>query len=231
MLFADRIEAGRRLAAELASRGIDGDAIVLGLPRGGVPVAAEVARELGAPLDVVIVRKLGAPVHPEFAIGAIGEDGVLVLDERSVRATGTSADQLDAVERDERKELERRSVQFRGDREPVPVAGRTVVIVDDGIATGSTARAACLVVRERGAKRIVLAVPVAPTDWVESVSGGRAGKESRAAAAGEPGAATSAPIADEFIALKTPEHFMAVGQWYSDFRQTTDDEVVRLLRH
>jgi predicted phosphoribosyltransferase len=215
MLFADRTDAGRRLAREVAQRFTDVPdelPVVLGLPRGGVPVAFEVARALGAPLDVVVVRKLGAPINPEFAIGAIGEDDVRVVDQATITALRVSGESLASIEASERRELARRAKQFRGDRDPLPVDGKVVVIVDDGIATGATARAACTVVRARGARRVVLAVPVAPADWVDSVNG-----------------EAGAPVADEYIALETPAHFMAVGQWYNDFRQTTDDEVVSAL--
>jgi putative phosphoribosyl transferase len=206
-LFLDRVDAGRRLARRLEY--LDGrDAIVLGLPRGGVPVAFEVATALAAPLDVIVVRKLGAPRNPEYALGAIGESGVRVLDPDAIRATGTSDAELDIIERHARTELARRTALYRGGRGPVSVAGKTAVIVDDGIATGATARAACMITRALGAESVVLAVPVAPPDWVESVG----------------------PVADEFVCLETPAHFFAVGQWYSDFTQTTDDEVIRCLR-
>src|ERR1019366_2009760 len=163
MQFADRVDAGRRLAAKLGP--LQGeDLVVVGLPRGGVPVALEVARALDAPLDVIVVRKLGGPVQPELGMGAIGEGGVRVLNAGVVRLARVSSDELATVERRERVELERRARRFRGDRPPVRLDGKTVVVVDDGIATGSTARAACQVARAQGASRIVLAVPVAPPD-------------------------------------------------------------------
>jgi putative phosphoribosyl transferase len=206
MSFLDRTDAGRRLAQHLTHlRGED--VVVLGIPRGGVPVAAEVAAALGAPLDVVIVRKLGTPGQPELGLGAIGEEGVRVVNDQILRLTGTTERELSRVEAQERAELERRARRFRGGRPPVPVRGRTVVIVDDGIATGSTARAACRIVRARGATRVVLAVPVAPPGWTADFS----------------------DEADELIAVETPAGFHAVGQWYRDFRQTADDEVVELL--
>ena len=206
MQFADRVEAGRRLAAQLAYlRG--GDLVVLGLPRGGVPVALEVARALEAPLDVIVVRKLGVPFQPELGMGAIGEGGVRVLNAEVVRLAGVSSEELAAVEEQERAELERRAKRFRGDRLPVPLEGMTVVVVDDGIATGSTARAACQVARAQGAARIVLAVPVAPPDWAGRLAG----------------------EADEFVCVDTPEPFFGVGQFYADFSQTTDDEVTACL--
>jgi putative phosphoribosyl transferase len=208
MFFADRLDAGRRLAARLEHLRAP-SVVVLGLPRGGVPVAAEVARVLGAPLDVIVVRKLGVPFQPELAMGAIGEDGVRVVDDEIVRKARISESDLAAVEARERAELERRARRFRGDRPRTPLAGRTAVIVDDGIATGSTARAACRVARAQGATRVVLAVPVAPEGWQARIGGD----------------------ADECIALDTPEPFWAVGQFYDDFSQTSDDEVVDCLAH
>lgn len=207
MRFRDRRDGGRQLAERLRHLA-DADVVVLGLPRGGVPVAAEVAARLGAPLDVIVVRKLGVPFQPELAMGAIGEGGVRVLVDEVVQVTRVTTDELLAVERRERLELERRARTFRGSRPRVPLAGRTAVIVDDGVATGSTARAACLVARAQGAARVVLAVPVAPAGWETRMRG----------------------VADELVAVSTPEGFMAVGQYYVDFHQTSDDDVVRLLR-
>jgi putative phosphoribosyl transferase len=170
-------------------------------------VAYEVARDLGAPLDVIVVRKLGVPYQPELAMGAVGEDGVLVIDERTLRHTGIGADLLEAAAKRETAEVERRAQRFRGDRPRTDVTGRTVVIVDDGIATGSTATAACRVARAHGAAYVVLAVPVAPRGWESDMR----------------------QEADELIALETPRHFLAVGQWYDDFSQTSDEEVAALL--
>jgi putative phosphoribosyl transferase len=206
MFFADRLDAGRRLAARL-KHFRDESVVVLGLPRGGVPVAAEVARALDAPLDVIVVRKLGVPFQPELGMGAIGEDGVRIINDEIVTMAGVSQSDLAAVEARERAELERRARRFRNDRPRTDLHGRTVVIVDDGVATGSTARAACQVAHAQGAMRVVLAVPVAPRDWQ-----GRIGRD-----------------ADECIALDTPEPFWAIGQFYSDFSQTSDDEVVDCL--
>lgn len=207
MVFADRCDAGRRLAARLeALRGKD--VVVLGLPRGGVPVAFEVAQALHAPLDVIVVRKLGVPFQPELALGAIGEGGVRVLNDEVVRMTRVTADEVAAVEKDERAELQRRVARFRGRREGVAVAGRTAVIIDDGVATGSTARAACRVARAQGASRVVLAVPVGSPETVRSLR----------------------DDADEVICVAEPRFFFAVGEWYADFRQTSDDEVAELLR-
>jgi putative phosphoribosyl transferase len=207
MSFLDRSDAGRRLANRtLHLRGED--VVVLALPRGGVPVAAEVARALGAPLDVIVVRKLGVPVQPELGMGAIGEGDVRIINPEVVAITHVTDAEIAAVERRERAELDRRAQRFRGDRPRTPLAGRTAVIIDDGIATGSTARAACQVARAQGAARVVLAVPVAP-----------------------PSACTAlAADADEVICLETPGHFLAIGEWYQDFSQTSDREVVSLLQ-
>jgi putative phosphoribosyl transferase len=206
MLFKDRVDAGRQLAARLqhlAGRQL----VVLGLPRGGVPVAAEVADALGAPLDIIVVRKLGAPFQPEFALGALGEDGVRVLNPEALGLAGVTLDELSATEQRERQEIERRALRYRGGRERRALDGRVAVIVDDGIATGSTARAACQVARALGAARVVLAVPVAPKGW-----------EARIGA-----------DADEKISVATPPAFFAIGQFYEDFAQTSDAEVVAYL--
>lgn len=203
--FADRRDGGRRLAAVLRTRSL-GDAVVLGLPRGGVPVADEVARALGAPLDVLVVRKLGLPSRPEVAMGAIGEEGAEVVNEDVVGMGRVTAGEFAAVERRERAELDARVRRFRGDRQPLPLTGRTALVVDDGIATGATARVACRVARARGAARIVLAVPV-----------------------GSPRAIRSIPEADEVVCVEAPPGFMSVGMHYLDFRQTRDDEVAAIL--
>jgi putative phosphoribosyl transferase len=206
VFFLDRRDAGRQLAAEL--EGFEGaGVVVLGLPRGGVPVAAEVAAALGAVLDVCLVRKLGVPYRPELAMGAIGEDGVRVVNEDVVRMAEVSARALAAVEEREQEVLRRRSRRYRGAREPVPLDGRTVLVVDDGVATGATARAACRIARARGAARTVLAVPVAPQDLA-----GRMGRD-----------------ADEVVCVHAPLDFAAIGQFYADFAQVTDEEVVACL--
>lgn len=206
MFFLDRRDAGRQLAARL--EGFEGaGAVVLGLPRGGVPVAAEVAGALGAVLDVCLVRKLGVPYQPELAMGAIGEGGVRVVNEDVVRAADVSAQTLAGVEAQEQEVLERRSRRYRGAREPVPLDGRTVLVVDDGVATGATAHAACRIARARGAARTVLAVPVAPQDLA-----GRMGGD-----------------ADEVVCVHAPPDFAAIGQFYADFAQVTDEEVVACL--
>ncbi|MGH4025201.1 MAG: phosphoribosyltransferase family protein [Pseudonocardiaceae bacterium] len=207
MLFADRMDAGRRLAERLVHlRGED--VVVLGLPRGGVPVAFEVARVLDAPLDVLVVRKLGVPFQPELGMGALGEDDVVVLNRNVLRMAGVSEAELAETERRERAELERRARRFRGDRPRQALAGRTAVLVDDGIATGSTAQAACQVARAMGAARVVLAVPVCAPDTAQRLRS----------------------EVDELVCLSTPVPFFAVGQWYRNFRQTSDAEVVDLLR-
>jgi putative phosphoribosyl transferase len=206
MGFVDRADAGRRLAKSLQHLRAE-PIVVLGLARGGVPVAFEVAKALEAPLDVIVVRKLGVPFQPELAMGAIGENGVRIIDDDVVRVADVSASELATVEARERAELQRRTHQFRGDRPLITLAGRTAVIVDDGIATGSTARAACRVARAQGAARLVIAVPVAPPGWQA-----RIGSD-----------------ADEYVCLDTPSSFFAIGQFYADFSQTSDNEVVTCL--
>lgn len=206
MLFVDRTDAGRQLAGRLRHlRGTD--VVVLGLPRGGVPVGFEVAEELCAALDVLVVRKLGVPDQPEFGFGAIGEDGTRTIDVRVVRLTALTAPEIAAVEARERTQLDGRVRQLRGDRAPVPLTGRTVIVVDDGIATGSTARAACMVARSRGASRVILAVPVGSAEAAGSLR----------------------HAADEVICLHTPAPFFAISEWYGDFSQVSDKEVTTLL--
>lgn len=204
--FQDRTDAGRQLGAHLATLDLERP-VVLGLPRGGVPVAAEVAAALDAPLDVIVVRKLGVPWQPELAMGAVGEDGAVVLNESVVRAAGVSATELAAVQASESVEVVRRAGRFRTGRARLALHSRTAVVVDDGLATGATARAAVHVARAHGAARVVLAVPVAPPDTVHALE----------------------RDADQVVALLTPTDFGAVGMFYRDFAQTTDDEVVRLL--
>jgi putative phosphoribosyl transferase len=204
-IFEDRVDAGRQLGRRLAElRGHD--TVVLGLPRGGVPVAFEVAAALDAPLDVIVVRKLGLPYQPELAMGAIGEGGAKVLDEEVLAHARVTGDELQAVEDRERAVLENRVVLFRKGRTGHDLTGRIAVIVDDGIATGSTARVACRIARKQGAARVILAVPVAPAETLAHLS--------------EP---------DEVVCLATPRQFTAVGYHYRDFSPTDDDEVVRLL--
>jgi putative phosphoribosyl transferase len=207
MPFLNRADAGRRLAGVLT--GVrDADAIVLGLPRGGIPVGYEIAHALGIPLDVILVRKVGLPAQPELAMGAIGEDGVRLVNTEVVQAEQVSERVFAEVEQRERAELRRRAERYRLDRPRATVAGRTAIVVDDGIATGSTARAACQVARAHGAARVILAVPVAPRGTVAALR----------------------QVADQVVCLESPEPFYAIGQWYQDFSQTTDAEVVRLLR-
>jgi putative phosphoribosyl transferase len=207
MRFRDRADAGRQLASRLLPLRRE-DVVVLGLPRGGVAVAAEVARALGAPLDVILVRKLGVPAQPELGMGAIGEGDARVINADVVRYSGVTEADIAAVERRERSELERRIKRYRGDAPREPLAGRVAVLVDDGIATGSTARAACQVARAQGAARVLLAVPVAPPSAAAALAGD----------------------ADELVCLETPQRFLAIGEWYEDFSQTRDEEVVSLLR-
>ena len=205
-LYDDRVDAGRQLARRLEY--LSGqDVVVLGLPRGGVPVAFEVAQALQAPLDVLVVRKLGVPFQPELAFGAIGEDGVRVLNDSVVREAHLDGDDMDAVERKQRIELRRRAERFRRGRDRISLTGRIALIVDDGIATGATAKAACQVARAHGASRVVLAVPIGPDDIVARFAG----------------------YADEVVCLETPAFFFAVGQGYRNFTQTSDDEVIALL--
>lgn len=206
-MFTDRRDAGRRLAASL-TRFQRENPVIAGLPRGGVPIAFEVARQLGAPLDVIVVRKLGVPFQRELAMGAIGEDGVRIVDDDVIRAAGVRPEDLDTIERRERDVLERRAARYRADAPAVPLQGRTVIIVDDGVATGSTARAACQVARAHGAARVVLATPVASRSSLEILE----------------------PVTDAIVCLEAPARFYAVGQFYADFTGTTDDEVLELLR-
>ncbi|HLM63556.1 MAG TPA: phosphoribosyltransferase family protein [Acidimicrobiales bacterium] len=206
MPFANRADAGRQLARRLLPWRRH-DVVVLGLPRGGVPVAFEVAQALQAPLDVIIVRKLGVPFQPELAMGAIGEGPTRVVDADVVRAARVTDDEFAAVEARERAELERRAERLRGDRPRIPLAGRTAIIVDDGLATGSTARVAGQVARAAGAAQVVVAVPVGPPGSVAALR----------------------TAADDVVCLERPSSFVAIGQWYDDFSPTPEDEVVSLL--
>jgi putative phosphoribosyl transferase len=206
--FRNRAEAGRALAEALGAYAAREDAIVLGLPRGGVPVAAEVARQLGAPLDVFLVRKLGVPGREELAFGAIASGGARVLNRDVVASLGIDAETIDAVVAREQTELERRAEAYRGTADPPDVRGRTVTLVDDGLATGASMRAAVAAVRELGPERVVVAVPAAARQTCEEL----------------------AAEVDEIVCLLTPEPFFAVGMWYADFSETTDDDVRRLLQ-
>jgi predicted phosphoribosyltransferase len=205
--FRDRRDAGRKLAGPLGSRRAD-DPVVFALPRGGVPVAYEVARALGAPLDVLVARKLGAPDQPEFGIGAVAPGGVRVLNEYAVRRLGIPEDYLDRITSQETAEVERRLRHFRGDRPETPVAGRAAILVDDGLATGVTARAAVEALRLRGPGRLVLAVPVCAAQTAELLR----------------------PEVDDLVCLRCPPDLGAIGFWYADFGQTDDEEVVALLQ-
>jgi putative phosphoribosyl transferase len=206
-VFRNREEAGRLLARALTDYAGREDVVVFGLPRGGVPVAAEVARALGAPLDVLVVRKLGAPGQEELALGAIGEGGVRVLNEHLVRDLGLSGEAIDRIAGREERELERRVAVYRGGHEALEVEGKTVIVVDDGVATGATMRAGLQTLRALGASRIVAAAPVGAADSVALLE----------------------DDADDVVVLETPAWFSAVGQWYEDFGQTSDEEVRGLL--
>jgi predicted phosphoribosyltransferase len=206
-MFSNRAEAGRRLAEKLEKFAGRNDVIVLGLPRGGVPVAYEVARALGVHLDVFIVRKLGVPGFEELAVGAIASGGVRVLNEDVVRALPNADEIIDAVTTKETAELERREENYRGGRPAPDLRGRVVILVDDGLATGATMRAAIRALRQCGVARIVVAVPVGPPETCREVE----------------------EEADELVCAMTPESFHAVGQYYEDFSQTSDDEVRELL--
>jgi len=206
MRFRDRQEAGWRLARALAHLQRE-HPVVVGLPRGGVPVAAEVARELHAPLDVLVVRKLGHPRQPELGVGAIAEDGVSIVDWEMADRLGIDPATMHRVAARERAELDRRIVRYRKVRPRIPLEGRAVILVDDGLATGSTARVAIAALRRAGARQVILAVPVAPLDAVEEMRG----------------------LADAVVCLSTPSGFGAVGEWYDDFGEVTDEDVTRLL--
>ena len=199
MPFLDRADAGRRLARLLAGQPMierGTGTVVLGLPRGGIPVAYEIARVLGAPLDVILVRKVGLPAQPELAMGAIGEDGIRVVNDDVILAEQVSDRQFGGVEERERAELARRAARYRAGHPRVPLTGKTAIVVDDGIATGSTARAACQVARAHGAARVVLAVPVAPQASIDALAG----------------------VADQVVCAEVPEPFLAIGQWYQRLR-------------
>ncbi len=206
--FADRREAGRELAERLRKYAGRSDVVVLALPRGGVPIAYEVAEALGAPLDLFLVRKLGTPGHRELAMGAIASGGVRVLNDEVVRWYGIPASAIDAVAREEQQELERREQLYREGRPPAKLEGRIAILVDDGLATGSTMRAAVRAVKTQQPSRVIVAVPVGARDTCSEF--------------GE--------IAEEVVCARMPEPFSAVGQWYRDFDQTTDEEVRQLLR-
>jgi len=206
--FRNRVEAGQILARHLQAHKNRPDTLVLALPRGGVPVAYEVARELNAPLDVFIVRKLGVPGHEELAMGAIATGGVRILHEGIVRELGIPQRAIDIVSEREQRELERREELYRGDRPAPRIEGRTVIVVDDGLATGSSMKAAVQALRQQRPARLIVAVPTAPAETCSQL------KE----------------IADEVVCAITPEPFYAVGGSYGDFSQTTDEEVHDLMQ-
>jgi predicted phosphoribosyltransferase len=205
--YRDRRDGGRQLAAALAQYANRRDVIVLALPRGGVPVGFEVATQLGAPLEVFVVRKLGVPGHEELAMGALASGGVRVLDEDLIRVAGVSAEEVQRITEAEQAELDRREREYRGDRPFPDVRGKTAILVDDGLATGASMRAAVAALRLDGPARIVVAVPVAAPETCDAFQS----------------------IADDVVCPVTPESFQAVGLWYDDFSQTTDDEVHELL--
>ena len=205
--FRDRVEAGEFLAEGLSQYRDRDDVIVLALPRGGVPVAAEIARRLHVPFDVFVVRKLGVPGHEELAMGAIASGGVRLLNDDVVGPLGIPANVIDAVARREQIELERREELYRGTRAPIGLVGRTVILVDDGVATGSTMRAAVQAVRQQGPAQVIVAVPVGAPETC----------------------ATLAREADDVVCVRTPDPFVAVGLWYRDFTPTSDHEVRALL--
>jgi putative phosphoribosyl transferase len=206
--FTDRTDAGRAVAERLQKYAGRDDVVVLALPRGGVPVAYEVAVALGAPLDVFLVRKLGTPGQRELAMGAIASGGVRVINDDVVQWLHLRPEQIDAVAREEQQELERREAAYKQGRPTPPLAGRVVILVDDGLATGSTMRAAVQAVRLLQPSRVVVAVPVGARETCRELE----------------------LLADEVVCVETPEPFVAVGQWYTYFDQTTDDEVQELLR-
>ena len=206
--FQNREEAGRILAAKLMLYANRPDTLILALPRGGVPIGYEIARALNLPLDVIIVRKLGVPGHEELAMGAIASGGVRVLSRSVIESLRIPPDSLEAVEKREALELMRREATYRGNRQPASVKGKTVILVDDGVATGSTMRVAISALREQHAGRIIVATPVAPPTvrWEMEA------------------------LVEDFVALVMPEDFFGVGQWYGDFTQVSDDTVYELLR-
>lgn len=207
IMFRNRSEAGRKLAEKLSLYKGQGDVVVLALPRGGVPVGYEIATYLGVPMDVLIARKLGAPGQPELGIGAIAPGGIRVLDDRLIRLLGVSKEYIEKVSQEEAQELQRRTQEYRDGRPDIPLEGKTVIIVDDGLATGVTARAAVESVRRRNPKKIILAIPVCASQAIPFMRS----------------------LVDELVCLLTPSELGAVGLWYSDFRQISDEEVKRLI--
>jgi putative phosphoribosyl transferase len=207
MVFQNRVEAGKRLAEALATLGLSRP-IVLAIPRGGVVVGEEVARELGAVLDIVVTRKIEAPGEPEYALGAVTQEGEAIIDRQAAESLGASASYLDAQVEKKRREVKERMEKFRGGTEYPDLRGRTVIIVDDGIATGSSVGAAVMSVKKKGPKEVVVGVPVAPRDAVETLE----------------------QDVDKVVCLETPGPFLAIGEFYRDFEQVSDEEVVRVLQ-
>jgi putative phosphoribosyl transferase len=206
--FRDRTEAGRMLATTLEEYANRDDVVVLALPRGGVPVGFEVAKALNAPLDVFVVRKLGLPGQEELAMGAIASGGARVLNRDLIRALNIPEEVLDEVTREEQRELERREREYRDGRPPIDVRGKTVILVDDGLATGSSMRVAVLALKQKQSEQVIVAVPVAPADSCAEMQS----------------------VADKVVCAVTPQPFWGVGQWYEDFSQTSDEEVRELLK-
>jgi len=207
MIFGDRVEAGRHVAERLRAYANRADVIVLGIPRGGVPVAFEVATELNVPLDVFLSRKLGVPGQEELAFGAVATGGVRVLDEELIESVGISKQEIEEITRKARAELERRERVFRGDRPPLDLQGKIAILIDDGIATGASMRAAIRALRQHKPARVVVAIPVAPLSTCHHLR----------------------PEVDELVCIHMPESFYAIGQFYADFSQVPDEEVTRLI--
>ncbi len=205
-LLKNRVEAGKQLAQTLKT--VDKNAIVLAVPRGGVVVGYEVAATLGIPLDIIVTKKIGAPDNPELAVGAVAEDGTYILDEDVLRQVYAPSDYITAEVERQRQEIHRRLIRYRGNVPYPDLKNREVIIVDDGVATGSTLKAAIRLVRNKGARKIIVAVPVGPPDTIGELK----------------------KLADQVVVLLTPEPFFAIGQFYADFDQTSDEEVIELLR-
>lgn len=208
MIFKSRLEAGKRLAEALKAYNNSSDAIVIGLPRGGVVLAAEIAKELNIPLDIICARKIGAPYNPEFGIGAISESGGLFLDNDTIENLDIDPEYIQNEIKSQKKESARRANLYRGERLPLNLKNKIVILVDDGIATGATMKASIQTAKQLNAKKIIVAVPVAPPDTLTEI------KE----------------LTDEVVCLSAPSFFMAVGQFYEQFEQTTDDEVIQLMK-
>ncbi|MFW5975816.1 MAG: phosphoribosyltransferase [Alkalispirochaetaceae bacterium] len=206
-IFSDRRSAGKELAKALEGALSAREAVVLGLPRGGVPVAYEVALALGIPLDILVIRKLGAPGHPELAIGAVGSGGVRVLNERIIRSLGVREGTVERIAQEERRRVEEKEAFLRGEREAVPLKGKSVILIDDGLATGASMWAAVTTVRAKEPRQVIVAVPVAPPETVEQLR----------------------QEVDRVVCLNAPAGFSAVGEWYHHFDQTSDQEVRKLL--